>query len=409
MKRLYPAAHHAGHLRIFELMRDRMPENPSTLEELHRYYHRATHGCLAGAHEMVFDEIIWKEISRGYSAYVLHRYGPGGLDLVLLGQFFPEGRYYPDLLASNIAGPHLKAKILWWAGSILRPVGRLLEAIAFFEAAIPLMKESGDLYGEWGALAYLTRCYLIAGDVRRSIDQGARCVELVRNSTAHDNVRRIALGVYASTLRAGGRYDESLSAYREAASIPVQLREYEGVFALQELQFVELLLDLGMHDEARARIIDRAGLIVRSSISEQFANILLTSAEMDVDHEPSGRRDNLLEQLTLFQQSEAQGVTDYTVSVYIAFSRCFRKLGDLELARKLLDSATQVCEARSPIILIVDCLIERCYQQAAVGEFLHVRATAAQAEQLIEKMGYYAKRAALASIAEALSKSDFGG
>ena len=80
LKQERPDTYREAHRYLFEWFAGQSPEMPENFEQMLPLYRAIHHGCEAGLHERVFEEIIWPRMLRGYTAHSLNTLGVGGLD-----------------------------------------------------------------------------------------------------------------------------------------------------------------------------------------------------------------------------------------------------------------------------------------------------------------------------------------
>ncbi|NQU86889.1 MAG: toll/interleukin-1 receptor domain-containing protein [Mariniphaga sp.] len=98
-----PDAWKQSHLHLYEYYKN-LPEKelPDTLEEMEPLFAAVKHGCLAGKHQEVLDDVYWNRISRGNHAYTVNKLGAFGADLSCLSNFFETFWDKPSADLKNI-------------------------------------------------------------------------------------------------------------------------------------------------------------------------------------------------------------------------------------------------------------------------------------------------------------------
>jgi hypothetical protein len=130
-----------AHSRLYDYYKN-VPEKdlPDTLEEMEPLFAAVAHGCQAGRHQEVVEEIYWKRIKRGNEHYSTAKLGAFGADLAALSNFFEIVWSEPEKSLPD----HEKAVILSWAGFRLRALGRLREAAQPMQAGLEMQRSSGE-------------------------------------------------------------------------------------------------------------------------------------------------------------------------------------------------------------------------------------------------------------------------
>ena len=140
-------------------------ELPDTLEEMQPLFAAIAHGCAAGLHREVFDEIYYNRVLRGDQAHINHKLGANSADLGALAHFFdpPWSRPHPSLTAAD------QAVALNFAGFALRALGRLREAVEPFSSAIETYKKGFPPLEVATAASNLSQLLLTLGDIGQAV------------------------------------------------------------------------------------------------------------------------------------------------------------------------------------------------------------------------------------------------
>ena len=86
-KRDEPDAWRQGHFRLYQHFKNEenlKKENPRSIENLYLAIH---HGCQAGHHAEVFDELVWEKMSARFAFRRLNSHGAGSRDEMILKYF----------------------------------------------------------------------------------------------------------------------------------------------------------------------------------------------------------------------------------------------------------------------------------------------------------------------------------
>src|SRR5947209_19331440 len=124
-----------GNRALFAYYRDTAPPQPTNSKDMNVIYAAVTHGCAAGLHQQVFDEVllprVWRNRRTNYST---RRLGMVGSDLVALSNYF-QHRQWTQLQDRPLSEP-ARILSLMNAGVRLRQLGRLVEARQCFGAVV---------------------------------------------------------------------------------------------------------------------------------------------------------------------------------------------------------------------------------------------------------------------------------
>jgi transcriptional regulator with XRE-family HTH domain len=124
-----------GNRTLYDFYRNAAVPQPDTPSGMGLLYASVTHGCAAGMHQEVFDELllprVWRDRRTNYST---RRLGMTGSDLVALSNYFYP-RQWTELRISSLSA-QAKTLILTNAGVRLRQLGRVAEARSSFAAVV---------------------------------------------------------------------------------------------------------------------------------------------------------------------------------------------------------------------------------------------------------------------------------
>jgi tetratricopeptide (TPR) repeat protein len=135
VRRNHEALWEQGNSTLFDYYRGKAPYQPSDSAEMNLLYAAVTHGCAAGLHQKVFDEVllprVWRDRRTNFST---RRIGMTGSDLVALSNYFYP-RQWTELLAPALSS-RSRVLVLTNAGVRLRQLGRLVDARDCFGAVV---------------------------------------------------------------------------------------------------------------------------------------------------------------------------------------------------------------------------------------------------------------------------------
>jgi hypothetical protein len=217
----FPEAWQAGHKRIFEYLCNATEYRPSTLMSLQPLYQAVAHGCLAGLHEQVCDEVYFTRIQREDDFYPTKQLGAFAADLGAAACFFE--------IPWNVPSPNLKPSDQMWllnqAALRLRAVGRLTEAISPTEIAVEwIVKEQ-----QWGKAAVgfnnLSELELLRGEISSAVSAGEKSITYA--DLCEDIYSRIAFRtMLADCLHHAGRHEDSRRLFEGVESRQAVVQPY---------------------------------------------------------------------------------------------------------------------------------------------------------------------------------------
>lgn len=251
-----PEAWRAAHGRIYTHLRDTAPGStrfdardamlaqygtPSakqpTLEDLKPLYDAVTHGCHAGLHQEVCDDVYYMRIQRMSEAYSVRVLGAIGLDLAAVTCFFEVPWSRISQLVTEDAQPWLLNQAASW----LRSLGRLTESLE-------PMRLSGEMDvrdKQWlgAAISYINLCETeqALGEVSAAYVDAEQAV--IYADRSGDTLWKVASHCkVADTLQQAGRRDEAEARFRQAEQMQ-ELQTYNSLlYSLRGFRYCELLL-----------------------------------------------------------------------------------------------------------------------------------------------------------------------
>ncbi|MGE0700756.1 MAG: TIR domain-containing protein, partial [Hyphomicrobiaceae bacterium] len=250
LARAAPEAHREAHLRLYRYFAG-LPEKdqPDTLAEMEPLLQAIAHGCAAGLHQEVFDEVYWKRVLRKDESYLVKQLGAYSSLLGALAHFFavPWSTPQPSLTVPS------QATALGHAASALRALGRLRDAIEPMAAGAQRRVDQKDWRNAAAAYSNLSESRLTLGDVAEAV---AACRESVAHAdTSGDMFQRIiSRTTLADALHQAGEVDEAERLFGEAEVLQAERQPgLDRLYSLQGYRLCDLLLGRGEAGEVWGR------------------------------------------------------------------------------------------------------------------------------------------------------------
>ena len=250
----YPEAWQKAHLVLYNYYKD-LPEKdlPDTLDEMVPLFAAVRHGCLAGLHQEVFDEIYQKRIRHTHKFYLTKSLGSIGLDLAILSNFFKQKTNLTWSEPIDNLKEKNKALILNITSSNLRSLGRLQES------TIPL-KKGLDITiknKEWKNAAIdtinLNNLQLLFGWLREALiitEQSITFSKLSKNYF----IQTISQVNLAQTQHQIGHINIALRNFIEAEKLQKQDQPKAPIlYGMSGFEYCDLLLDQALWIEVQKR------------------------------------------------------------------------------------------------------------------------------------------------------------
>jgi tetratricopeptide (TPR) repeat protein len=371
------------------------------------FYLAIAHGCEAGRHAEVFEEIIWEKMNARFAFKWLNGYGAGTQELLTLNRFF-RAPFDPAQLRPIKGIDDLKKSCLFiWAATVLFVLGRVEDSIKFADHALRAFKQAKDWLSVCCSTAYL--CWFVAarGDIRDAMRLSDECIEQLdkhwRQLTKEQYWKKIALGLKASLVAYTGNFDEAWTTYEDAREMECDIPEaFTMVWQILMFHYACLLLML-KHYEAAEREAEvmieqgRCGNPVLGFLGHQIMGRMELAKVTDASRGRLRSGKKALLNLARKQLAEASDYLDHcpaqdqTIVSALYMAQLCRMAGDLDEAASWLKRAED--SVGSFVLLKTDCLLERAWLCLLQGDRTKASDALASARNLIEKHDYHCKDA----------------
>jgi tetratricopeptide (TPR) repeat protein len=199
-------------------------------------FHAVYHGCQAGKHAETRSGIYRDRILRGNEYYLLHKLGAFGTNLSLLANFFESPWAKP---AAGLAAA-AQSWVIANAGSTLRAVGRLAEAVKPHEANAKADVTAQDWKNASTSFGNLSELHLTLGNITAAIDAARRAVDYADKSDEWSTcmTKRTTL---ADALHQSGDLPQAARLFEEAEKMQAERQpEYRILYSIQGFRYCEL-------------------------------------------------------------------------------------------------------------------------------------------------------------------------
>lgn len=409
-----------GNRILYEHYTGNAPYRPITTASMQPLYAAATHGCEAGLHQEVFDEVllarVWRDRRTNYST---RRLGMTGADIAALSNYFPPGDW--SRLRRLDLSPRARVLILTNAGVRLRQLGELADARESFTAVDEEIDVgtagSQDLEDAAYGAAQHAELQVLAGRLggRGSSPSGAlasarRAVEYADGGedpyfSMH---ARSTLGevnfMLGNLHRTGECFEQAKEVERRRRPRPPFLYS-QGLFRYG-YYLIECGRERELIDEARGDVGWGTDGNDSSLLSEAIRLLVLGAVRRSLIERGDERSPELLgeaEELldAAYDEFKQAGYADYTVRGLLERARFFRvrgEAGDFDAARRDLTEATFEARRGSMDLLEADIQLERAacclafWPRQTASEKKQTRAelprVLGEAVELVETLGY---------------------
>lgn len=397
-----PEGRKAAHLRLYAHFAAGS-DRPLTLKGIEPLFRAVTHGCAAGRHSEVFDEIYRRRIQRFGRYYATNALGAFAATLATLGHFFVEPWTTPHPALS----PSQAIAVCSSAGFSHRALGHLDRASSLTDAALSRSVQVGDAYGAAALAVDLGQILLLKGEIRAAITRGREAVAYADGMRGDGRINktlwaaknaRAALGEF---LHFAGRLDEARLVFDKAEDherlVRSTLRGRHGY------RYDDLLLTLGDYASVRRRNEDRLpSLTLARPLLRGIGRLTLGTVSMCAptsDGWEAEARAHLDAAVVALRVARRR---DYLPRGLLARARFHRRTGDFDAARRDLDEARSIADGSGMRVYQADCRLEAAWLHLAVGDHTAAREAYAIARVEVDAMGYHRRDPELGALRQAL-------
>lgn len=379
-----------AHKRLYHFYKDLpLKEFPDTLTEMEPLFEAIVHGCQAGLHNVVLDEVYGKRILRKDEFFITRKLGAFGANLSALSHFFKAPWDKP---VAGLTDLH-KANLLSWSGFDLRAVGRLQEASQPMKVALDVYIKQESWIESAREAGNLSELMLLLGQVNQAVGYAKQCV--IYADRSGDNSWKMGLRTtLADALHQSGRLPEAEKLFLEAEAMQKENQpKYQFLYALQGFRFCDLLLGQGRYQEVMKRAGEtlkwgenQLGLLSNSlgKLSLGKAWLMYTKKEKSADF--TRVRDLLNQAVAGLREA---GVQHHLPRGLFARAEFYRLQKEFSEAGEDLKEAKEIVELGSMSLFEADYHLEAgrlCLEEGKRDEGQSHMKTA---KIMIKKMGYH--------------------
>jgi tetratricopeptide (TPR) repeat protein len=238
-----------GHARLYEHYQKQAPRRPDTLEEMRPLFYAVYHGCRAGQHQAVLDDVYHGRIFRADEFVLTTKLGAFGTDLSLLASFF-ETPWIQPVATLSIAS---QALVIGQSGYTLRALGRLADAVEPLRAATESHVRSEDW--KYAALrcAHLSILKSRLGDLQEAVVAARQAVDFADRSGGWFPKLQ-SRTTLAMALHLSGEFADAMELLADAERIQAEGEpEYQILYGVHGHRYCDVLLDQGQTGEVLRR------------------------------------------------------------------------------------------------------------------------------------------------------------
>lgn len=399
LRKSKPKAWEAGHRRLYDYYVSVVEkESLGSIEDTAPLYAAITHGCAAGLHPEVLDNVYWRKLQQERE-FVGSRPTSPGANLAALAQFFEEPWEKP---ASTLS-PKQKAFVLQEAGHYLFVLGRASEALQPMRKAIEGRRALEDWAGACRNTHHLRLFHLTLGHFDIALQLARESVILADRS--EDDYRRMATRCgLAQVHHYMGRLVDAKRIFEEAERIQAEMEpRFPILCSFWGFFYCEFLVTQRRTDQVQDRAmqaLDRARIKQEGPLIEGLHHL---SIAQSLTAQIQETRTSSVEKLCVHIDSAANGIRQsgqqhHLCSALLARAKLARILGNNGLAARDLAEVQEIVERSGMRIYDVDRLIELSHLLAAMGDMTSARTQRDLACDLVLELGYHRRDNDLADL-----------
>lgn len=389
LKQEHPKAWRAANSRLYEHYKRTAKLFPKTLEEMAPLYIAIAHGCAAGRHQEVLDEVFRRRILRGNEAFNVKKLGAIGATLTVLSSFFasPWQQVVAGLTEAD------KAIVLSHAGYLLRSIGQLKESTQPMQSSL----EAAISQKDWTSAAIeagnLSETYLTIGNLSQAHVYAQQSVEFADKSgdVYQSMSKRTTL---ADSFHQSGCLRESESALHEAEKMQKERQsEFPILYSFWGFRYCDLLLAQKKHQEVQTRARQTLSWATPRGLLLDIALDCLSIGRASLLQARREATDNFAEATDYLKRAvdglRQAGTLDLLPRGLLARAELYRVKREFDRAQADLDEAMGIAKRGSMGLYEADCHLGYARLYLAQGEKEQARESWASAREMIGRMGYH--------------------
>jgi tetratricopeptide (TPR) repeat protein len=264
------------------------PQYP-TLDDLKPLIEVVHHACQAGAYDEA-DSIWWERIYQRERRVIIHQLGAYETNLAITLEFFPSGDTSKE---SQVSKPDLKRFVLNTIGLCLMSLGRLREAVPFYERNVKGNIEAEDWSNAGVGYRNLADLHAQLGALEASAEAARQSLDLARKVEKKDG-QCYSLAFQGLANHLLGNIQVASDAFTQAEKLEQEIYSHSNIrylFSLRGIQHADHLRRIGDLDyahrvtEANLQIAEQNHFVNEISMSHR----VLGDLDFDSDNPESAR------------------------------------------------------------------------------------------------------------------------
>ena len=346
------------------------------------------HGCAAGLHQEVCDEVYFARICRGQDSYLTRKLGAFAAALSCLSHFFARRWIRPESTLTNAD----QSWVLGNAGHYLRAVGRLQEAVEPITEALSQSVARDDWENASRHAGNLSELNLVLGELAQAESRARDAIDYADKS-GNAFMRTVKRAAHGDALHQLGQTSHARVLFAEAERMQAERQpEFPLLYSLQGYRYCDLLLAEGEANE----VLRRAEQALEISANYRWLlAIALDHLSLGRAHMATSPPDPVAAEQHLRASVDGlrtSGNTDELPRGLLARAEFHRRQDNLDLAERDLDEARTIVRRTGMRLFEADLELEQSRWHVAQHDPDSARKTLGRARDLIESMDYGRRR-----------------
>jgi tetratricopeptide (TPR) repeat protein len=254
------------------------------LDDLAPVIEAVHHACRAGAYDEA-DRIQDERICQKNRHVLLHQLGAYETDMSLMLEFFPDGNASGGN-EPQVSDPRRKSWILNEVGFCLMSLGRLGEAVPFYERAVAGYAELEDWHNASGGYRNLASLHVYLGALEQSAAAAREALALARRAENKQEERdSLAWQAWAAHLR--GDLDAASAAFQQAEALEREIdSDVRYLYSLPGIFHADHLRRTGQAGTARRVTEANLAICERYRFIKSISQCHRVLGDLDADLSP---------------------------------------------------------------------------------------------------------------------------
>ncbi|MBD2252463.1 tetratricopeptide repeat protein [Nostoc parmelioides FACHB-3921] len=376
-----------------------IPEKPS-IESLVFPIEAVHHLCCAGSYDRGFD-VFWERVLQGTSLVLTHELDAWDVSLALMVEFFPNGDTSQEPQVSTLAE---KYWILNNVGLSLMSVGRLAEALPFYERVISMYPSTKDWLNMSILHHNLASLYAFLGKLEASADAARKAFNLAclaRSETSQlGSLRR-----QGWTAHLQGDNEMASVFFQQAEALQREIDPSSKLYLsfLLGIHQADYLLRVGSKDYARQVAEANLEIYQRKNWPATVSNYYRVLGDLDADaRQNEDAREHYSEALKIARSISERSIL---IEALLARGRWAARRGDVAAARGDLEEALNYACTGGYRIYEADIRVALGWMHLANHNYSAATVEAEKARLMSDEMGYYWGRVDADEVLQALKQN----